>query len=224
MTPNRKKPHPNAHTPPQSRHPGGGHTILPILFSIQAAGECALFSPDLERKTPQAKGPKKNINFFNINFLAPTRNTPFWVPRKKFMCLISWERTHKRDPHKLFGGDFWGQKGGPKRAIFGHKKSSLLFFFLPLQARKTKKSEKVTKTNLQIPHPVSDPENTKALPYQNKNGHKTTVAVFVFLYFLRISGARPGVTDLVVFFLCFFLDFWASGILCSIPRLRNHNP
>ena len=44
------------------------------------------------------------------------------------MCLISWERTQKRDPHKLFRGDFGGPKGGPKRAIFGHKKFSLLFF------------------------------------------------------------------------------------------------
>ena len=37
--------------------------------------------------------------------------------------------TKKRAPHKLFRGDFWGQKGGPKRAIVGHKKFSLLFFF-----------------------------------------------------------------------------------------------
>ena len=48
------------------------------------------------------------------------------------MCLISWERTRKRDPHKLFRGDFGGQNRGPKRAIFGHKKFSFLFFFLPL--------------------------------------------------------------------------------------------
>ena len=50
------------------------------------------------------------------------------------MCLISWERTPKRDPHQLFWEDFWGQKGGPKRGIFGHKKFSLLFFVLPLVA------------------------------------------------------------------------------------------
>ena len=29
------------------------------------------------------------------------------------MCLISWERTQKRDPHKLFRGDFGGQNGVP---------------------------------------------------------------------------------------------------------------
>ena len=48
-----------------------------------------------------ARGPKKHINFFNINFLPPAQNTPFWTPRKKLTCLISWERTQKRDPHKL---------------------------------------------------------------------------------------------------------------------------
>ena len=75
------------------------------------------------------RGPKQHKNFFNINFWAPTQNTPFWAPRKKLMCFISWERTQKREPHKLFSGGFWVQKGRPKRAIFGHKKFSLLFFF-----------------------------------------------------------------------------------------------
>ena len=80
------------------------------------------------------RGRKKHINFFNINFLPPTQNPPFCTPPpKKLMCLISWERMQKRDPHKLFRGDLWGQKRGPKRAIFGHKKFSLLFFSSPYQ-------------------------------------------------------------------------------------------
>ena len=74
----------------------------------------------------------KHITFFNINFLPSTQNPPFWSPRKIIMCLISWERTQKRDPHKLFRGHVGGQKWGPKRAIFGHGKFSLLFFSLPL--------------------------------------------------------------------------------------------
>ena len=69
------------------------------------------------------RGQKKHMNFFNINFLARTQNAPFWTPRKKFMCLISWEATPERDPHKLFRGHF----GGPKRGIFGRKKFSLFF-------------------------------------------------------------------------------------------------
>ena len=59
------------------------------------------------------RGRKKHINFFNMNCLAPTQNTPLGAPRKKFMCLISWERTQKRDPHKLYRGDLGGQKGVP---------------------------------------------------------------------------------------------------------------
>ena len=145
------------------------------------------------------RGPKKHINFFSINFLAPTQNTPFcrhqiwpgegstvqcklspptpgslkalllppllnnvqtrerkgyrrgaarnflhlfplsstpvvqsmihighgfWAPRKKFVRLISWGRTQKRDPHELFRGDFWGQPGH-----FRPQKSSVYCFF-----------------------------------------------------------------------------------------------
>ena len=75
-------------------------------------------------------GQKKHMNFFNINFWPPPK-PPFWAPRKKFVCLVSWERTQKRDPHKLFRGDCWGQKRGPKRGIFGHKKFGLVFFSCP---------------------------------------------------------------------------------------------
>ena len=48
--------------------------------------------------------------------------------QKPLLGLISWERTQKRNPYnlytlyKFFRGDFGDQKGGPKRAIFGHKK------------------------------------------------------------------------------------------------------
>ena len=34
------------------------------------------------------------------------------APEKKFMCLISWERAQKRDPHKLFGGNLRGVPNG----------------------------------------------------------------------------------------------------------------
>ena len=43
------------------------------------------------------------------------------------MCLISWEKTQKRDPHNFFG-DILGSKRGAKLAILGDKKFSLLFF------------------------------------------------------------------------------------------------
>ena len=57
-------------------------------------------------------------------FGPPTQNTPFWAPRKKFMCLISWERTQKRIHINFWGGIFRVEKGEP----FGHKKFSLLVF------------------------------------------------------------------------------------------------
>ena len=60
------------------------------------------------------------------------------------MCLISWERTQKGDPRKLFQGEFWGQKRGPQRAIFGHKKFSLLFFPALNKIPQPRKSGKIT--------------------------------------------------------------------------------
>ena len=44
------------------------------------------------------------------------------------MCLISWERTKKGDPHKLFRGDVGVKKGVPD-GPFSAQKFSLLFFF-----------------------------------------------------------------------------------------------
>ena len=100
------------------------------------------------------KRQKKHINIFNINFLAPTQNPQFWAPRKKkktFMRFLSWEPTQKRDPHKLFRGDFLGQKGGPKRAIFGHKMFSFLcVFFLPLNWSRLKPYYKSTITAVKV--------------------------------------------------------------------------
>ena len=61
----------------------------------------------------------------------PTQNPNFGGPRKKLMCLISWKRTQKRDPHKLFLGGFWGPKGVPNGPFRATKKFRLLFFFCP---------------------------------------------------------------------------------------------
>ena len=42
----------------------------------------------------------------------------------------------KRDPHKRFRGTLGVKKGGPKQAILGHKKFSLLLFSLLLEGQK----------------------------------------------------------------------------------------
>ena len=73
------------------------------------------------------KGQKKHINFFNVNFLHPPQNTPFWAPRKKKLYVHHFqEKTSKKGTHiNFFGATLGVKKGGPKRAIWGHNKSSL---------------------------------------------------------------------------------------------------
>ena len=67
-----------------------------------------------------------------MRFLAPAQNTRFWAPRKKVkMCLISWKRTQKMDPHKLFRGDL-GSKRGSQTGHFSATKRLVYCFFLPL--------------------------------------------------------------------------------------------
>ena len=51
---------------------------------------------------------EKDIYIFNINFLPPPE-TPHFGPPEQIMCLVSWERTQKRDPHELFQGGLWGR-------------------------------------------------------------------------------------------------------------------
>ena len=60
-------------------------------------------------------------------FLAPTQNTPLWPPRKKFRCIISWERTQKSNPHEPSRGDFWVEKGVLNEPCWATE--SLLFLF-----------------------------------------------------------------------------------------------
>ena len=106
-----------------------------------------------------ARGQKKTHThthkLFQNKLFAPPPKNPFFGPGKEFMCLISWERTQKGDPLKLFRGDFWGQKGDPKRAILGHKKLSLLFFFLPRELHRAKKRHPNTKISPKNPMPES---------------------------------------------------------------------
>ena len=78
------------------------------------------------------KGQKKHINFFDINFLAPTQ-APHLGPPEKSSCASFSGKERKKGTHLNFcRGDFRGPKRGPKQAIFSHRKFSLLFFSLPL--------------------------------------------------------------------------------------------
>ena len=82
------------------------------------------------RNARQVRGPKKHINFFNINFSAPTQNTPFWAPRKKFKCASFPGKGRKKGTHINFFGAILGvSKGAPNRPFSATK--SLVYCFLP---------------------------------------------------------------------------------------------
>ena len=114
----------------------GGCLALGIFLKVfvEPRARCLLSGPNYSGSGQLFPGiiwgPKKHINFFNINFLARTQNTPLWAPSKKLMCLSSWERTQKRDPHKLFGGDL-GVKRGVPNGPFSATKSLVYCFSCP---------------------------------------------------------------------------------------------
>ena len=75
-----------------------------------------------------SEGKKKHINFFNISFLPPAQNPPFWAPRK-IMCLISLGKNAKKGSTSTFsGGGFRVKNGVPTKCLV------YCFFFLPLKS------------------------------------------------------------------------------------------
>ena len=77
---------------------------------------------------------KSTYIFFNIIFCPPTQNYHFRAPRKKFLCLISWERTQKGEPACFFffsGGGGFGVRRGQLWAT-----KSLVYCFFFVLARK----------------------------------------------------------------------------------------
>ena len=87
------------------------------------------------------RGRKKHINFFNINFMAPTQNPPFWAPRKKFMSHFLGKNAKEAHKHKLFRGNLGVKKGVPNRP-FSATKSLVYCFFPALSFSGTKKEPK----------------------------------------------------------------------------------
>ena len=64
-----------------------------------------------------------------MNFLlAPGPETAhFGPPEKKSLCASFPGKEDKKGPTRKFSGGFLGQKGGPKRAIFGHQKVLIIY-------------------------------------------------------------------------------------------------
>ena len=89
------------------------------------------------------------------------------------MCLISGERTQKQDPNELLRGGFCGSKGGPKRAILGHKEFSLLFF------------PALMDTNLKAPTPGTPPSSPLPPKQKKRKISKTSTKI----------GADPVCSD-----------------------------
>ena len=111
-------------TPPRS------HGRAMSLFKFR--GLCLGVSVWAPLFSKEIRGPKKHINFFNINFLAPTPQKTFSAPRLKFMCLISWERTRK-GTHINFFGRIFGVKKGVPNGPFSATKRLVYCFFVPLE-------------------------------------------------------------------------------------------
>ena len=76
-----------------------------------------------------SRGPKKHINFLNINFLAPTQNTPFRAPEKNLCASVPGKGRKKRNPHKVFQGDLGGVKKVVPNGPFSATKSLVYCFF-----------------------------------------------------------------------------------------------
>ena len=77
------------------------------------------------------RGRKKHINFFNINFLHPTRTPPFGPPEKG-LCTSFPGKGRKKGTHINFFGGIFGVKNGVRNGPFSATKSLVYCFFLPL--------------------------------------------------------------------------------------------
>ena len=91
------------------------------------------------KKFETIRGPKKHINFFNINFLAPTQNTLVWPPEKS-LCASFPGKGRKKGIHINFSWGFLGSKRVSQNGTFSATKSSVHCFFLPLSIKSVFKS------------------------------------------------------------------------------------
>ena len=102
------------------------------FFAIHQVFALLTFIKTMSFVNRPSLGTEKAHDLFQHKLLAPTQNT-IWGPQKKLIASFPVNERKKTVHINFFRGRFWGQKGAPKRAIFGHIKFSLLFFFsLPL--------------------------------------------------------------------------------------------
>ena len=150
---------------------------------------------------------------------------PFWAPRKQFMCLISWERTQKGNPHKLFQA-ILGSKRGPKLAVLGHKKFSLLFFFSCPYKRAPRELQnwRVQGNPPTLCQPFANPSPTHRQPFANPS--PTSRQPFASLFCQPLSNPlfpwTPG-TRLETR-VNGFLGFVFSDLDCCDPNYIHWKP
>ena len=82
--------------------------------------------------------PKKHINFFNINFLAPTLNTLVWAARKKVDVPHFLGKDAKKGAHINFFGGIFGVKKGAPNGPFSATKSLVYCAAKVAERKKTK--------------------------------------------------------------------------------------
>ena len=71
--------------------------------------------------------PLKNNQLFQPKIFDPPLKPPILGPQKKSLCVSFPGKERQKGIHINFlgGGDLGVKEGGPKRAIFSHKKISL---------------------------------------------------------------------------------------------------
>ena len=106
------------------------------MFAIQ---EHRRDIPNFLRNIPSRHmdmGTEKAHKLFEHQLFDPHPKHPiFDHQKKKFMCLISWERTQKRNKNINFLGEIWGQKGAPNGPFLATKCLVYCFFFPALNGR-----------------------------------------------------------------------------------------
>ena len=89
-----------------------------------------------------ARGRKKHITFFNINFLAPTQKTQFGPPEKS-SCASFPGKERQKGTHINFFGGISVSKRGQQTGHFRPQKVEFIVFFLPLDAGEGEKGGRV---------------------------------------------------------------------------------
>ena len=107
------------------------HIFAEVAFFPRQTPKVA---PQNVPNVPFVGGLKKHINFFNINFLAPTPNTPFLAPpppQKKVYVRHFLGKDAKKGPTNFFPGGFLGSKRGSQKGHFRPQRVWFIDVFLP---------------------------------------------------------------------------------------------